>query len=71
MIKEVPKMNVQIIDRHNNQKVNIKPISAHATYRSLGTIQGIDETSKAQFEALAKKAHQHTRALIAAQIRPQ
>ena len=71
VIKEVPELNVQIIDRHNNQNVNIKPISAHATYRSLGTIQGIDENSKVQFEALAKKAHQHTRELIAARIRPQ
>ena len=71
MIYKVPDLNVQLIDCHNNQKVNIKPISAYSTYRSLGTIQGIDETSKVQFEVLAKKAHQHTRALIAARIRPQ
>ena len=54
MIEEVPDLNVQIIDRHNNQKVNIKPISAYTTYQSLGTIQGIDENNKDQFEVLAK-----------------
>ena len=71
MIEEVPDLNVQLIDRHNNQKVNIKSIYAYSTYQSLGTIQGIDETSKVQFEVLVKKAHQNTQVLISARILPQ
>lgn len=42
VVREVSDLNVQLIDRHNDKKVNIKPILAYSTYRSLENIQVID-----------------------------
>ena len=70
IIREIPDVNVELIDRHNNKTVTIKPILAYTKYKSLGTIQGIDEKNLQQFSVLAKKAQGHTRALMAARITP-
>lgn len=69
MIKEVPNLSVQLIDRKNDKKVNINSISSYYTYRILVNIQEIDENSKDQFVALDQKFHQQTRALVADRIR--
>ena len=70
IVREIPDTNVELIDRHNNKIVTIKPISAYTTYKSLGTIQGINEKNLRQFSVLAKKAQANTRALMAARITP-
>ena len=61
---------MELIDRHNNKTVTIKPISAYTTYKILGTTQDIDEKNLQQFSVLAKKAQAHTRALVAARTTP-
>lgn len=56
IIREILDADFELVDRHNNKKVTIKPISAYTTYRSLGTIQGIYEKKQQKFSVLAKKA---------------
>ena len=60
-------LHVDIINRNNNKKVRINSISSYATYRSLGTVQGIAPKQREQFRQLQQKAKEHTRALISSQ----
>ena len=57
-------LHVEIINRNNNQKVRINSISSHATYQSLGTVQG---TAPKQRKQLQQKVKEHTKALLSSQ----
>ena len=59
---------VQILDRNRNKTVPIHSISPYATYRSLGTTQGISRHNHAQFLALQKKATSITKALTFSRV---
>ena len=55
---------IQLIDRNTQTSTDIKPISSYATYKSLGTYQGVSAHSSAQFRALKKKTIPLIRALV-------
>ena len=55
---------IQLMDRNTNTSIDIKPISSYATYKSLGTYQGVSAHSSAQFRALKKKTIPLIRALV-------
>ena len=42
IIREIPDTNVELVDRHINKTIKVKPISAYTTHMSLRNIQGID-----------------------------
>ena len=46
---------IQLTDRTTHTPIPIQPISSYATYKSLGTYQGVSANSYAQFRALKKK----------------
>ena len=60
-----PIENIQLTDRTTNESIAITPISSSATYKSLGTYQGIiSKHSAAQFQALKRKTIPLIRALV-------
>lgn len=63
-------LHIEIINRTTNKKVKINSISAHATYNSLGTVQGIAPHQREQYRQLNRKSTAHTRALINSQVTP-
>jgi hypothetical protein len=65
-----PTITITIQDRVNKKEVQIKPISAYKTYRSLGTEQGTSKNQKKQHTILTKTSDTHNRKLACSAMSP-
>jgi hypothetical protein len=65
-----PTITITIQDRVDKKEVEIKPILAYKTYRSLGTEQGTSKNQKKQHLLLTKTSNTHNRKLVCSTMTP-